>query len=254
MDVTRRFSDRVDDYDRYRPRYPAALATWLEARGMGAGSPVADVGAGTGILANLLLAMGCRVRLIDPNLPMLARGRQRLHGEESASFVCARAEATALASRSVDWITAGQAFHWFDQAPARREFARILRPGGRVLLVWNDHRLEPGFMTDYVGLMTTWGHDYHRTSFRTRPLDQEVTAFFGGDLERAVFHNTQELDRDGLVGRYFSSSYMPARGAPDHDAAHSAALDLFARHENEGRVTMIYDTRAFLGRLPPDGG
>src|SRR6266545_5647372 len=146
MDVTERFSDRVEDYDRYRPRYPPALADWLAARGMGPRSIVADIGAGTGILAELFFRLGCRVTLVEPNAPMLARAQGHLAAEPRASFVRARAEATGLAPASVDWIGAGQAFHWFDQAAARREFGRILRPGGAVLLVWNDHKKEPGLM------------------------------------------------------------------------------------------------------------
>ena len=249
MDATERFSDRVDDYDRYRPRYPAALAAWLADRGMGPGQVVADVGAGTGILAELLLGLGCEVRLIDPNAPMLERARLHLAGEPRATFLPGRAEATGLADDSADWVTAGQAFHWFDQPAARPEFGRILRPGGRVLLVWNDHKQGPGIMADYSALIDVWGRDYRQTSFRTRPLEQEIAGFFAGPIERATFDNEQVLDRAGLIGRYFSSSYMPAPADPTHAGARAAALALFDRHQEGGTVIMRYDTRAFLGRL-----
>jgi SAM-dependent methyltransferase len=249
MDVTERFSDRADDYDRYRPRYPAALAEWLAARGMGPTTAVADIGAGTGILAELLLGLGCSVELVDPNGPMLDRARARLDGHERARFHSARAEATGLERASADWVTVGQAFHWFDQAPTRREFARILRPGGRVLLVWNDQRREPGFMADYEALVSVWARDYKVTSFRLRPIEEELFGFFGSQPERAVFDNHQVLDEAGLVGRYFSSSYMPGRADPGHEGARRAAVELFRRHQRDGLVTMRYDTRAFVGRL-----
>jgi ubiquinone/menaquinone biosynthesis C-methylase UbiE len=249
MDVTQRFSDRVDDYDRYRPRYPAALATWLAVRGVGPGTAVADVGAGTGILAELLLGLGCAVHLVDPNAPMLDRARERLAAEPRATFHGGRAESTGLETASVDWVTAGQSFHWFDPGPTRRELQRILRPGGWVLLVWNDQRREPGFMADYEALVSVWARDYKETSFRMRPVEQDLISFFGRPPERATFDNHQVLDQDGLVGRYFSSSYMPGRSDPTHAAARRAALELFARHQQNGVVTMRYDTRVFLGRL-----
>lgn len=249
MDVTERFSDRADDYDRYRPRYPAALAEWLAARGMAPRTAVADIGAGTGILAELLLGLGCAVELVDPNGPMLDRARARLDGHERARFHGGRAEATGLANASVDWVTVGQAFHWFDPALTRPEFARILRPGGRVLLVWNDQRREPGFMADYESLVSVWARDYKATSFRLRPIEEELVSFFGSQPERAVFDNHQVLDEAGLVGRYFSSSYMPGRADPSYEGARRAAVELFRRHQRDGLVTMRYDTRAFIGRL-----
>ena len=249
MDPTERFSDRVDDYDRYRPRYPDALFTWLGGKGMGAGTVVADVGAGTGILAEPLLDLGCHVVLVEPNRPMLERAHARLGDRARASFVAARAEATGLSPASVDWVTVGQAFHWFDADRARRELGRILRPGGRALLVWNDRRTADPFMAEYERLLETWGVDFIATTWRHQIDGARIEAFFGGRPERIELDHAQSLDREGLVGRTFSSSYMPARDHPRHGDARADALALFDRWQQGGAVTLRYDTIAFLGRL-----
>lgn len=127
---TERFSDRVADYVRYRPAYPEdLLRTLVEATGLGPGRVVADVGSGTGISAALLLRSGARVLAVEPNPEMRRAAEERLGGEPRFRSVAGTAEATTLPSASVDLVTAGQAFHWFDPEPTRREWLRILRGG-----------------------------------------------------------------------------------------------------------------------------
>ena len=101
---------------------------------------VADVGSGTGILTALLLDHGNTVHAVEPNAAMAAEATARLGGNPRFHAVAGRAEATGLPDASCDVVTAAQAFHWFDIDPTRREFRRILRPGGAVVLVWNIRR------------------------------------------------------------------------------------------------------------------
>src|SRR2546430_17738249 len=132
-----RFNNRVENYIAYRPKYPAAVAEFLRNElGLSAASVVADVGSGTGILSELLLQAGCTVFGVEPNAAMRAAAERLLAAYPNFKSVVGTAEATTLTDASVDFVTAGQAFHWFDAAGARREFTRILQPGGWVVLEW----------------------------------------------------------------------------------------------------------------------
>ena len=142
-DSTRRFSSRVDNYVKYRPSYPPEVVELLAAEcGLTPGALVADIGAGTGLLAELFLQNGYRVLGVEPNREMRQAGERLLGDYPHFTSIDGTAEVTTLADKSVDIITAGQAFHWFDREKARAEFARILRPGGWVALVWNERRVD----------------------------------------------------------------------------------------------------------------
>lgn len=253
MDVTERFSDLVDVYDRARPRYPRALGEWARARGLAAGRRVADVGAGTGILSALLLELGCEVVLVEPSGAMRARAQANLGGDPRASFVSGRAEATGLEPDAVDWITCGQAFHWFDVAAARREFRRVLRPGGRVLLVWNDRRADDdAVMAEYERLLADWSVDYAETSYRRVRLGETIGRFFDGRVEEVALDNEQTLNEDGFLARLFSSSYMPRPDDPRRPGAVAAARAVFARRARGDAILLRYYTRAYCGSVGAD--
>ncbi len=144
IDPAQRFSSRVDNYIRYRPSYPAAIVDTLEREcRLTPEWVIADVGAGPGNLTRLFLDNGARVVGVEPNREMREAGERLLRGYPTYTAIAATAEATTLADTSVDLVTAGQAFHWFDQTRARQEFARILRAPRWVALVWNERRAFP---------------------------------------------------------------------------------------------------------------
>ncbi len=250
-DPTRRFSNRVEDYVRYRPGYPPeAIALLRRACGLTADAEVADVGSGTGIFSELLLEAGARVVGVEPNPDMRAAAEARLGGNPRFRSVDGRAEATGLDGASVDLVTSAQAFHWFDPAAARREFRRILRPGGSVALVWNDRSDDATpFLTDYDRLLTSYSSEY--SEIQRRPRDRDRLAVFFGESgwNEATFANVQVLDWEGLRGRALSSSYVPPAGHPAHDGFVEELRRLFDRHHVDGQVTFVYDTRVFHGPL-----
>lgn len=248
-DPRRRFSDRVADYVRARPGYPDELVPLLVREfGLAPHHEIVDVGCGTGKLAEPFLRHGHRVIGVEPNDEMREAGRQQL--EEGGTFrpVAGSAEATGLADGSVDWIVAGQAFHWFDVDASRREFLRILRPGGRVLLVWNDRDVEATpFMRDYEALLDRYGTDYHAVNHQ-RYDDEALARFFGPPgFETRFLELRQQFDHDGLRARLLSSSYSPAPGEPAHRPMMAALRALFDREENSGRVDFLYRTRVLVG-------
>ncbi|HEX8686675.1 MAG TPA: class I SAM-dependent methyltransferase, partial [Pyrinomonadaceae bacterium] len=195
-DPTTRFSSRVADYVKYRPGYPAEVLRLLEAEcGLTAESVVADVGSGTGLLSELFLKNGNRVYGVEPNAEMREAGERLLAAYANFVSVDGRAEATTLEDGSVDFVTAGQAFHWFDPAGARREFARILRPGGWVVLAWNDRRTAgTPFLEGYERLLLEYGTDYREVSVKYMEESSLSTLFGAARMRTGDFVNEQVFD------------------------------------------------------------
>ena len=252
MDPTRRFSGRVEDYARYRPGYPREVLGLLERRcGLTRDSVVADIGSGTGILSRLFLDNGNRVFAVEPNDEMRREGERLLAGYEGFMSVAATAEATVLAEGSADFVAAGQAFHWFDPHAARKEFVRVLRPGGWTVLVWNSRRnTGTPFLEAYERLLETFGTDYREVERGGRSGPQEIRSFFApAPVSAASFENRQILDFERLRGRLLSSSYVPAVGEPGYEGMLSELRRLFREHERDGAVTLEYDTEVYFGPL-----
>jgi SAM-dependent methyltransferase len=251
-DSTQRFTGRVEDYARYRPAYPPELLDLLRREcGLTVDTVVADVGSGTGILARLFLENGNRVIAVEPNDEMRRAGESLLSGYGRFKSVQGTAEATTLPQGGVDLITAGQAFHWFDPTPARREFARVLRPGGSVVLVWNDRqKLGAPFQEDYEKLLETYATDYAEVEHGRKGSLQNIRSFFAPNpVHTAAFENRQVLDYDGLLGRLRSSSYVPAEGQSGYPEMLEELERIFREHEDGGRVGIEYDTRVYFGLL-----
>lgn len=252
---TVRFSSRVEDYIRYRPTYPPALLELLsEVCGLRPHHIVADLGSGTGILTRQLLDRGHRVYAVEPNEAMRRAAQEALAHYPNSVSVNGTAEATTLPDACVDWITAAQAFHWFDADAARRECMRILRftgdDTGWVALIWNNRREDSPFLREYEAFLHEFGTDYAAVKHQQVEEDGRIERFFHPC--RAYVYtlpNLQSLDLEGMIGRTFSSSYMPSRQDPRYAAARDEAARLFERHQRDGRVLFIYDTRVYVGRL-----
>lgn len=247
---TSRFSDRVENYVRYRPGYPTeALDILKNDCGMTPAHVVVDIAYGTGLWTRLLLENGNRVFGVEPNAEMRAAGERSLAKFPAFISVGGTAEATTLPDESVDFVTAAQAAHWFDRARARRDFERILRPGGWLVLVWNERLTDTTpFLRDYEQLILAYGTDYKEV--RHERTTESVNEFFDPlPFRQRVFPNRQEFDYAGIEGRLLSSSYVPAPGDAKYEPMLRDLRKIFDAHAVNGRAKFEYQTRVYFGRL-----
>lgn len=250
-DATQRFSNRVENYLKYRPHYPKAVVETLQADcQLTPASVIADIGSGTGLLSELFLENGNPVFAVEPNPEMRQAGERLLRNHAHFQSVAGRAEATNLANHSVDFVTAGQAFHWFDRDQARQEFQRILKPTGWVMLVWNERDIHATpFLMAYEQLLFQYAPQYAQVDHRH--VNEAVLATFYGakGFQTRTFRNQQAFDYAGVCGRLLSSSYAPEAGHANHEAMLAELLEIFQAHQDQGRVAFDYLTRAYFGQL-----
>jgi len=244
-----RFGSRADAYAAARPGYPAALFAFLAAElGMTPGDTAADLGAGTGLFTRHLLDMGLEVVAVEPNDPMRRMADDALSGRAGYRSVDAPAESTGLPGASWDWVVAAQAFHWFDAEAVAREVERLLRPGGRCVLVWNERLVDTTpFLQEYEAFLREWGVDYDAvTASYEHP--EAMERVLGRGYESRSFRNAQVLDRAGLEARVLSSSYMPGVHSEAATEMLASLRALFDRHASGGRVRIEYSTNAYWSR------
>jgi SAM-dependent methyltransferase len=248
--ATSRFSGRVENYARYRPGYPPeALQLLKDQCGLKPEHQVADIASGTGIWTRMLLENGNQVFGVEPNAEMREAGERLLAAFPRFTSAAGTAEATTLPSGSMDFVTAAQAAHWFDQARARQEFVRILKPGGWLVLLWNERVTDSTpFLRDYEQLLLTYGTDYEQV--RHERTTDEVNVFFDPlPYQERVFANRQEFDYAGIEGRLLSSSYVPGPDHPNHAPMLQELRRIFDAHADGGQATFEYKTRVYFARL-----
>ncbi len=249
-DPRQRFSDRVANYTRFRPGYPEALLPLLLPASQNRDAiSIADVGSGTGIFTRLLLQQGCTVYGVEPNANMRQAAEEYLAEYENFVSIEGDAENTGLADASVDLVTAAQAFHWFNNDASKTEFNRILKPGGKLALIWNQRRMEQPFQQAYEALLRALAPEYGKVNHMNLE-DDDIAQFYNpGQMQVSHFDNNQQFDFDGLTGRLKSSSYCPDENTPEYARLIDELSRLFDRHAVDGRLVFEYDTRLYLGPI-----
>jgi SAM-dependent methyltransferase len=250
MNSVNRFSSRAENYAKYRPGYPAGILEILASDcGLTEESVIADIGSGTGLLSEVFLRNGNSLFGVEPNELMRAKAESLLKGFPHFRSVAASAENTTLPDASIDFITAGQAFHWFDRGKARREFARILKPEGWVVLIWNARRIDStNFLRAYEALLLRYSSDY--AAVRHENAEKEIASFFAPQpMKSTNLENVQRLDFESLQGRLCSSSYMPQADDPNFERMLKELQDIFGAHNENSVVNFEYDTRIYYGHL-----
>jgi SAM-dependent methyltransferase len=250
-DSVARFSSRARDYVKYRPHYsPEVVQALQQVCELRPEHLVADVGCGPGLLAQILLENGNRVIGIEPNLEMREAGKQYLERFANFTMVDGSAEQTTLANSSIDFVMAGQAFHWFRPEPTRAEFARILRPDGWTVLIWHDRDTQATpFLTAYDDFLHLHSIDYQQVNHKTVASVDAIRQFFAPNPVKFIAQQTQQhFDFEGLRGRLLSSSYVPKEG-PAAEIMLQKLPELFAKFQKRGQVIVEYETKIYYGHL-----
>ena len=251
MNTLERFSGRIDNYIKYRPDYPQEVIIFLKQEGiLTQESVIADIGSGTGISAELFLKEGNVVYGVEPNREMRHAAQKLLAGYKDFCSIDGTAEITMLPTDDIDLIIAGQAFHWFDKEKSKAEFKRILKSNGIVVLMWNDRRTDSTpFLRAYEDFIQLFATDYKEVNHKN--IDEKVFNEFFGETNYAIesFDNYQHFDFEGLKGRILSSSYMPDENHKDFNFMLSVLKKIFDRFQENGKVTLEYDTKIYYGKF-----
>jgi ubiquinone/menaquinone biosynthesis C-methylase UbiE len=239
-----RFSDRVEDYVKYRPSYPTDAIAYILSQLETTNPVIADVGAGTGISSHLLAEFNpISIVAIEPNSAM----RKAAAPHPLIEFRDATAEATNLADNSVDLVTCFQSFHWFNPILVVPEFHRILKQLGRLAIVWNTRDRHDEFTAQYSSIVrkASNNHPGERRADAIKPF-LESPGFI--NCHYSIFPYKQKLDLSGLIGRAMSTSYIPKAGEAYQELL-SHLQDLFKQNcDEEGFVSLVYQTEVYLAQ------
>ena len=240
-----RFSFLVEDYAKYRPSYPAAaIDRILENLTPSTQLTAADIGAGTGISSRLLASKGVKVIAIEPNAEMRNAGIR--DATSLVEWQDGTAENTNLPDASVDLVTCFQAFHWFTPEPTLAEFRRILKPKGRLAVVWNNRDRNDEFTAEYSRIVRE-ASNHHPAESRMKSLEPLIETTYFKNFQEYTFVYQQELDLIGLIGRAKSVSYLPSEGEA-YEQVIADLEKLYQRFKNQnGFVYMTYCTSVHLG-------
>ena len=244
-----RFSNRVSNYIKYRPGYPIDIIDFLKSTlNLNTSDIIADIGSGTGIFSELFLKNGDTVFGIEPNKEMRHAAEDILKKYENFHSIGAAAENTTLENSCIDFITCAQSFHWFDREQVRKEFIRILKENGWVILIWNSRDDDASeFMFSFEKFINKFSVDYQNVNHKN--IDKHIFDSFFKKYNLKVFHNHQDLNLEGLKGRLLSASYVPTEEDPRSKLMINDLEKLFKKFEDHGVVKMIYNTEMYFGKL-----
>lgn len=250
MDYKQRFSNRVENYIKYRPGYPDEIIPSLQLEiGLTYEDIIADIGSGTGLSAKLFLEHGNTVYGVEPNEPMRKAAEGFLSEYNNFISIHGSSEASNLKDNSIDLIVCAQAFHWFDRRKTKAEFQRIANDGAHLCLIWNDRKDTDSFQIAYEKLIQTYAIDYNEMTHRN--ITNEIISDFyaPNNFKKFVFTYEQQFDLEGLIGRIISSSYMPNENDVNFPQLRNAIVNLFNDYKQNEIVTFAYNTILYIGRI-----
>jgi ubiquinone/menaquinone biosynthesis C-methylase UbiE len=243
-----RFSNRVENYIKYRPSYPSEIISFLKHEiNLSSDQIIADIGSGTGISSVNFLKNNNKVIGIEPNSEMRKASEIYLNAYDNFISIDGKSDNTSLQNSSIDIIIAGQAFHWFNIETTKIEFKRILKNDGYIILIWNEKDFSKPFMSDYEKFIKKFGTDYDKV--KQENIDKEILdGFYTNGYKVKEFYNNQIFDFDGVKGRLFSSSYIPLEDNKINLMTNELK-ELFDKYKNNEKINFEYITKLYYGKL-----
>lgn len=250
MDNTEKFSGFAADYVIGRPEYACEFVNSLfKSYGFSKKSVVADVGSGTGKFAKQLMEQGCFVYCVEPNRDMREAAAKTLGGYDNCAVMDGTAANTFLKAASVDFITSAQAFHWFEVQPFQEECRRILRPGGRVFLIWNMRDLTSELNQRSSDIYEKYCPNFKGFGGGIQKDDKRIKEFFGGEYQYLEFDNPLLYDKGTFIHRSLSGSYSLKEGDKAYSDYISELERLFDQNAKDGILTMANKTVVYTGKI-----
>ena len=250
MDNTIKFTGKAAVYAKARPNYAMEFIEYLyNDVGMNSSSVIADIGSGTGILSKALLEKGSVVYCVEPNNDMRETAENNLSNFSNFHSVRGKAENTTLRAGSVDFIVVAQAFHWFDVESFRVECQRILKPNGKVILVWNTRVNTSELVKENALICKKYCPNFVGFSGGDEHKDDNIASFFKEDFEDRRFSNDLQFDKIKFVERCLSASYSLKETDSDYKSYISELEALFEKYSVNDILTMPNETTAYIGQV-----
>lgn len=240
------FNNKTKEYALGRPSYQTEVLKKIKELGINENSSIADIGAGTGLLTNLLGELGCNVLAIEPNEYMLEECKKYCSNNKTIEFINAPAEETTLKENSVDVITIAQAFHWFDKQLCKKEFQRILKKDGYVIILFNEMQLDSQLAKEYTSILHKYKVKTNAGISADFDPDKEKFNFFGQDYTKLYYDNWHTLTEEGFVGGALSLSYTPSKQDSTYDEFVAELQKIFSKYQQNGKVAFHYKTEVCI--------
>jgi SAM-dependent methyltransferase len=250
MDNTLKFTGKAAVYAKARPNYAPEFIDYLyKDVGMNSTSVIADIGSGTGILSKSLLERGSVVYCVEPNNDMRETAEKNLSGFTNFHSVMGTAESTTLPADSVDFIVVAQAFHWFDVENFKVECQRILKPNGKVILVWNSRVITSELTKENALIFSKYCPNFVGFSGGAGDMDDDIAGFFNDDFELRRFSNDLQFDKTKFIERCLSASYSLKETDSEYKSYISELEALFDKYSVNNILTMPNETVAYIGKV-----
>ena len=253
LNPTKRFSNRVLDYIKYRPSYPEQIFKEIINPILNNNDDpvVADLGSGTGIFSKLILdnTIAKKLYCVEPNKEMREAAESLLGSYDKNRLISINGtgEVTTLNNNTCDLVTSAQAFHWFKIREAKDEIKRILKSNGNLFLVWNIRNDDTPCLKSYDKLMIKYSKEYESVYVRT--IDKKDLDVIYDHYNEKCFPHKQTFDLEGFLGRLRSSSWCPESNSKDFEILMSEMTNLFNQYQVDGRVEFLYNTKCYNGKI-----
>ncbi len=250
MNNTDLFDGYAKAYTTGRPDYARKLIDHMyDTCGISKDSTIADIGSGTGKFAKHLIDRGSEVYCVEPGSDMRQTAEKELSQFANFHSVAGDAENTTLEDNSVDFITTAQAFHWFDVEKFQKECKRILRPDGKVFLIWNIRDEEDPVNSSMLEINRKYCPDFHGFGGGIKRDDPRIQKFFDNRYERIAFDHPLFLDKDTFIARCLSGSYSLKEGDENFDEYLSEIISVYEKNSDNGIIRIGNSSVAYIGTL-----